>query len=542
MATLELVQLSSLEKVFLNRPIEAKEFCRASALQGEEFAYQIAYRSDCKMDLSLSVDSSIADDIQIYEIGTAPSQLPAYPDSMDENYITREPGLFPDILNPLNPLEIKSVSANRAIWINVTPSPSVKAGVYPITIVFKNEELGVCESKTFHLELIDASLPEQTLIFTQWFHSDCIATYYKEEVFSESHWLHIENFLRTAADHGINMILTPLFTPPLDTAIGGERPTVQLVDVTKSGGKYSFQFSKLKRWIDLCKKCKIKYFEMSHFFTQWGAKYTPKIIAQVDGECKRIFGWDVAADSSEYKEFLDAFLPELVQFLKTEQIEGYTYFHVSDEPQLADLESYQKAYNLMKPHLKGFKIIDALSNYEFYRSGAVEHPIPALNHIQPFLEVDDLWTYYCCSQGVKVSNRFFAMPSYRNRILGLQLYQHNITGFLQWGYNFYYSQCSQRPINPYVVTDADYAFPSGDAFSVYPGDDGTAIPSLRLKVFLHGLQDIRALQLLETKLPREAILTLLRSQGALSFEEYPNNADFILAFREQINGLIKALF
>ena len=135
MATLELVQLSSLEKVFLNRPIEAKEFCRASALQGEEFAYQIAYRSDCKMDLSLSVDSSIADDIQIYEIGTAPSQLPAYPDSMDENYITREPGLFPDILNPLNPLEIKSVSANRAIWINVTPSPSVKAGVYPITIV-----------------------------------------------------------------------------------------------------------------------------------------------------------------------------------------------------------------------------------------------------------------------------------------------------------------------------------------------------------------------------------------------------------------------
>ena len=63
------------------------------------------------------------------------------------------------------------------------------------------------------------------------------------------------------------MRLTLVFTPPLDTYVGGERPTVQLVDVIVENGKYSFNFDKLKRWVDLCSKSGIKYFEISHLFT-----------------------------------------------------------------------------------------------------------------------------------------------------------------------------------------------------------------------------------------------------------------------------------
>lgn len=33
----------------------------------------------------------------------------------------------------------------------------------------------------------------------------------------------------------MNMLYTPLFTPPLDTAVGGERMTVQLVGMEKAG-------------------------------------------------------------------------------------------------------------------------------------------------------------------------------------------------------------------------------------------------------------------------------------------------------------------
>lgn len=61
-----------------------------------------------------------------------------------------------------------------------------------------------------------------------------------------AHWRLIDQFVGMAAQNGVNMILTPLFTPPLDTQVGGERPTVQLVDVIVMDRGYSFGFGKLK--------------------------------------------------------------------------------------------------------------------------------------------------------------------------------------------------------------------------------------------------------------------------------------------------------
>jgi hypothetical protein len=87
-----------------------------------------------------------------------------------------------------------------------------------------------------------------------------------------------------------------------------------------------------------------------------------------------------------------------------------------------------KAKNIVAPLLEGYPIIDALSDYEFYSSGAVTRPVPATDHIEPFIEnkVPNLWAYYCCVQCTDVSNRFISMPSYRNRIIGV----HAVNGEL----------------------------------------------------------------------------------------------------------------
>ena len=68
--------------------------------------------------------------------------------------------------------------------------------------------------------------------------------------------------------------------------------------------------------------------------------------------------------------------------------------------------------------------MDALSDFDFYQKGVCRHPVVASNHVTPFLEgnVSNLWVYYCCGQGYQVSNRFFSMPSARNRIIGTQFY------------------------------------------------------------------------------------------------------------------------
>ena len=171
----------------------------------------------------------------------------------------------------------------------------------------------------------------------------------------------------------------------------------------------------------------------------------------------------------------------------------------------------------------------------------MKRPIPASNHIEPFLdqEVTPLWTY-CCSQYKDVSNRFFNLSSARNRIIGIQLYKFNIEGFLHWGYNFWNSQYSKRAIDPFKVTDADCGFPSGDAFVVYPGEEGP-IESIRLKVFQEALQDLRALQRWRRRSAGEAVLQALEEglDEPITFKTYPREQEWSLSKRQWINDKIK---
>lgn len=172
---------------------------------------------------------------------------------------------------------------------------------------------------------------------------------------------------------------------------------------------------------------------------------------------------------------------------------------------------------------------------------AVKQPVSASNHLEPFLsrDVKDLWTYYCCVQ--EVSNRFLAFPSFRNRILGMQLYKFNLKGFLHWGYNFWYSQYSINKLNAYQLTDVDGAFTSGDAFLVYPGEVGPN-ESIRMEVLYEALQDLRAAcELLERFIGRESVLELLERglNHPFTFSQYPKSSSWLLEKRMEVNRLIK---
>ena len=537
-------QVSSLEKVMLKPQYKLNTIDSGSVFVGSEYSYQLDISSllfTYPAEYKVSLESPIASYVSLFEVLNVPCTLPV-PPTEDDDFITKDPSVIPDVLSPLKNNTISYEGYfHKAIWVSVKPDDSVSGGTYPITITLSNEEKNICETVTFNITVTDKKLPKQELIFTQWFHSDCIATYYNVPVFSEEHWKLIDSFMNMASSHGMNMILTPVFTPPLDTEVGGERPTVQLVDVKVSDGGYSFGFEKFRRWVELCKKNNIEYIEISHLFTQWGANNAPKIMAEVNGVKTKIFGWDTIASGDEYKAFLDAFLPQLVNELKALGIDKNTYFHVSDEPGFKHIESYTKARNIIMPHISDFKVFDALSKYEFYKKGLVTTPVVGITHVDEFIEknVPDLWTYYCCSHYNKVSNRLLAMPSYRNRIIGVQLYKYDICGFLQWGYNFYYSQYSKGKINPYAVTDAGRAFPSGDSFSVYPAENG-AIPSSRLKVFADALDDIRAFKLLESLTSKQYVVSLIEDMAdmEITFFDYPRNPEFLINLREKINSEI----
>jgi hypothetical protein len=192
------------------------------------------------------------------------------------------------------------------------------------------------------------------------------------------------------------------------------------------------------------------------------------------------------------------------------------------------------------PVLEGYPIMDALSNYEIFASGVSEHPIAMTTFVNKFVEhgVKDLWTYYCGDQGV--SNRFIAMPSARNRIIGVQLYKYHIVGFLHWGYNFYYNEKAYAFVNPFMNTCGEYFTPAGDCFSVYPGPDGKPWPSIRMLVFYDALQDIRALELCDRLYGREFVMNIVEDEGEpITFFKWPQGEEYLLDLREKINLAIK---
>ncbi len=534
--------ISSLEKVFCDEELTAVEFSNATALRGEIFSFQLAYFSDAiNCPLKIELESELQDYITIRSVEMVPCEFPGY--DFDDNVLRTTPGLYPDPLLPID--RLRSVAKQwRSLWIKVAIPPNCLPGDYKIRIKLSltAQQADYAQNATFNLKILAPLLPKQRLIHTQWFHADCIFTQYGVECWSEAHWSLLDKYICNAAAHGINMLLTPLWTPPLDTDVNGERPTVQLLDIKKEGDNYLFDFSRLKRWIKLALNAGIEYFEMAHLFTQWGAKCAPKIIVHENGVDKKMFGWHTAAVSDEYQNFLNQLLPALKVFLKQEKIFDQCYFHLSDEPDMTNIDSYRAASNAVKELLCDCKIIDALSKVEFYDQGLIEHPIPANNHLEPFVErnIADLWTYYCVSQREQVPNRFFVFPSARNRIMGILLYKYNIAGFLHWGFNFWYTQYSiEQNIDPFRVTDAGRAFGGGDPFLVYPGPDGP-IDSLKYEVHYDALQDLRALRLLEAKIGRQATLDMIEDglDAPLSMTSYPRSAKWLLNMRDKINRYI----
>ena len=231
--------LSSLEKCFADEAFgEKPALSKASCLRGEDFHFTLAYTSEdipgwllceygkliCRSELDISFE----------RIEHIPVRFPCYPNRSDEDYLRKTAGLYPDLLVPMEIGEDVQIpnGITASIYGTVKVPQNAKAREYTAEIGFALEN-GTEITEKFTLRVIDAVLPKQKISVAQWVHYDCIAGAHGLEVFSEEHWLAIENYLKTAIDHGVNVVLTPVFTPPLDTAVGGERPTVQLVDVEK---------------------------------------------------------------------------------------------------------------------------------------------------------------------------------------------------------------------------------------------------------------------------------------------------------------------
>lgn len=519
----EIYTICAEEKVLLDRKPKMIEKENTMA-RDEVLSFQVAYKVDwLQKDIEVKIKSPIKKYITFRQVEFVPATTP-FLGKGDDYYLSRKPFLCPDVLCSCKDRKPTArLGCYNSIWFTV--QGELVPGTYPIEISLEQNGY-VIGKTTYTVTVLDFYLGENELIYTNWFHYDGIANYYNLKMFSSKYLKIMDSFITCAVKHGMTMLLIPMFTPPLDTRVGSERLTAQLVDVTRTEGGYEFDFTRLISFMRRVEKLGIKYFEMSHLFSQWGAKCAPKIVARVNGKVKRIFGWDTPADGKEYEEFLSQFLPSLIDTLKSEGLFDRCRFHISDEPNESCLENYKKAKTIFKKYAPDAIIMDALSDYEFFKQGLVDTAISSTAHIQDFIdnETPDLWAYYCCAEECDyLSNRFMALPGERVRVLGMQLFLNDIKGFLHWGYNFYNSVLSDESVDPYLITDAGGGLQSGDSFSVYPGKNG-ALSSIRLEIFYDGLQDYKLLRRLEEKIGKEKSREILLNNGfKKTFKDYPQS-------------------
>lgn len=542
--------ISSLEKCFLDDNILFLPTTdRFTVFRGQPLAFGVAVSlgglpEEIKpLRFPVRVSGDLTEYIRVRSVLSVAVHYPALQKDDPSPYLRTSPGLYPDLLRPLHYDGQLTLPAGQTqtLWISADLPEALAAGTYTVTISVGDAETRVTVCILSH------ALPPQRLIHTEWLYVDCLADFYHVPVFSEAHWEIIAHYIRTAVKNGINMILTPIFTPELDTYIGGERTTTQLVGIRVVGAeRYEFDFSLLGRWIELCRSLGVEYLEMPHFFSQWGATATPKLVAEVNGETKRIFGWETDSLGSTYETFLSQFLPALVAFLRESGMADKTYFHVSDEPKLEQLEQYRACKELLTRYLGDLPLIDALSDYAFYETGAIEKPVPAIKHIQPFLDhrVSRLWAYYCgCGTAMfHITGRMLAQRLSDTRAIGIQLWQNRIEGFLHWGYNFWNTQYSYDRLDPYLQTCGDYFAPSGDTMLVYPGTDGEAWESLRLNAMREAMEDMRMLDLCASIRGRAFTEALLRETAGetVTFHTLPDAA-FYERLRERVAEALKTL-
>lgn len=571
---LETCMQSSLEKIFADQePTSKGREISLCAFRGETVSFQIAYRlnmdaaySACtafgKLQVCVSVVSMNGEDginrsvdpeeadIRIRQVLPVMCRKSRYQSSYDEDYLFKEECMAPDLLRDIGADGVPVTAGDwQSLWVDVCPGEKA-AGKYRLTVKLvvnvcpeeaNQEPVSLEDVCNVDFQAIPKKLPALGLPHTEWFHCDAIVDYYGVPAFSEEFWRIFERFIEIYVKRGGNTILVPVITPPLDTEVGMERTTIQLVEVVRLEEKYELDFSRLEQFLDICLKKGITYFEICHLFTQWGAEAAPKVMAWVDGSRKRIFGWETPSDDPEYLRFLETLLPALKEVLRKRGLLNQTFFHISDEPNLGSVH-YQTAQKEVRRLLAGCTIIEAVSDYQYCEKGLVDIPICATNHIEPFLgkRPNKLWTYYCCAQDRDVPNRFIALPSWRNRIYGVLLYWHQIDGFLHWGFNYYNSERSKTHIDPYETVDGDGSYPAGDPFLVYPGPEGVPEESIRIMVQEEAINDYRALCLLETYSSREQVMALIREEAGmeLTFKQYPRTADFLIRLRERINGLL----
>lgn len=439
------------------------------------------------------------------------------------------PGLVPDPLYP-ETQQIIGPGETRSYWITLWIPADAKPGLRELKFRFYLGDLRQEVELPLKLEISPFVIkPREHFPVTHWWRGEATWDYYKTGMFEDERWWQLTRAqMQNMYDHGSNVVYVPMFFNRRETF---KRPCQLLIINELEPGKYEFDWTNVKRFVDMCKEIGFKEFEWPHMWIYWGVENPMRLYKKVGDEYVMLWPPDTKALSDTYINFLKQFLPAFHEFIVQEDILNGSYFHLSDEPgEGQHVENYKAARKVLKDLAPWMKVIDALSDIQYGKQGLTDMPIPIVSAAQAYIDAKiPHWVYYCCGPTGPWLNRFMDTPLAKIRMSGWLFYKLRARGFLHWGYNYWHALEQERLIDPFTDASSDLwpGIPYGDPFMIYPGKDGP-IDSIRWEVFAESIQDYAILQTAGIS-PDDAFLEEIKT-----YAEFPKNKDWIEAKLEHI--------
>lgn len=453
-----------------------------TAARGEYESIQIALRADESVKgvtaalspLEGEAGSISGDDLLLNVVGLIPVAKNTEGTPAEE--LISAPCEIPDPLLPYEPLDLEA-GRTRAFWATIRVPRDTAPGEYRGTVTI---EAGRQTEIPVTLTVHPITLPEKRpLHMTNWFDPGALSRWYEVEPWSEEHWRLIETYARDMAEHGEDTIIVGL----------------GLISIwQEKDGTLSFEFDRFDRYVDTFLEVGIDQgIELGHVGGRGPGGWTAKEMVFHNRKVNLREG----AEAKEFtpEEKVRALVRAVQDHLEERGLLEIAMIHIADEPIPANLESWKEKSRIVHEAAPELRRVDAIHVPDC--GGELEIYCPELGYFDKWYDgfaamqergEIELWFYTCCHPTGLYANRFLDYQLIKTRLLHWMNYLYDARGYLHWGPN----RWSEKPYEEATRG----SLPPGDAWLVYPGEDGPA-SSVRWEALRDGVEDFEVLWLLE---------------------------------------------
>ena len=402
----------------------------------------------------------------------------------------------------------RDLEANQmyAAWVAITVPEDAKAGVYTSKLsLVSNEE--VLSEFTYQIEVLNLVVPELQSQIELWMYPYSSNRYYSglssSEYFgtdiTDLYYVHLDNQYQAGLESQLELY----------RKIGGDAITVTVVEdawnsqthdpypsmvkwTRKADGTFSFDYTDMDKWIELCMKHGIDKQIKAFSLSCWGNRIT-----YFDEKSNQVIFETPATNSERWKELWTIFLQDYVKHMDEKGWFDITYMSMDERPLSEVIPVLDLVESVKNKDGESLKTSVAVFNYEtepvFDRIDDLSFAIyvgsqDKAKEITKQRKEKGLMTtiYTCGGQNSAILNN----PGESTASI-YESYKDGTQGFLRWAFDSFNA-------DPLITSQHDL-FAAGDLYLIYPDlrdANYIAQSTPRFEKLVEGARDIEKLRYL----------------------------------------------